>query len=407
MNIVENDIAEKIHWLSSFGGLDNGGITRQLYSKEWMCAQNALKHYMQSMNIATYFDDVGNLFGRVEGTANPEQVIMSGSHIDTVVNGGRFDGQLGIVGALLAIQYLYQTYGRPLKTLELVSIAEEEGSRFPYTYWGSKNIFNQIPSNEVDQLHDKSGISFIDAMNECEFTFNTRPPRKGISAFIELHIEQGCVLEKEQQQIGIVSSIVGQRRYTIKLTGQANHAGTTPMSYRKDAMYGFSRICQESIEQAKRYGDPLVLTFGNIAVSPNVVNVVPGEVIFSIDCRHTEESLLTQFAQELERNMRYIASDIGLSIDINLWMNEKPVPMNKQLIEILVQQCQQSDLKYKIMPSGAGHDSQIFAAQVPTAMIFVPSINGISHNPAENTSLNDLLQGVKLLASTLYQLAYK
>lgn len=407
MKILESDVAEIVNWISSFGGLESGGTTRLLYSNEWLQAQNELKQRMQHAGMEAYFDDIGNLFGRINGTKYPEQVVMSGSHVDTVINGGKLDGQFGIVGAFLAVKYLYETYGKPLRTLEIVSFAEEEGSRFPYSYWGSKNVLGVANPDDVSGIQDKAGINFVDAMTNCGFKFNTKPARNDIKAFVELHIEQGGVLEREQKSIGVVTSIVGQRRYNVKLSGQANHAGTTPMGYRKDAVYCFSRICQESIDKAVKQGDPLVLTFGSVNPKPNVVNVVPGEVIFSIDCRHTDANTLISFTQEIEQDMRRIAAEMGLAIDINLWMDEAPIPMDNNLISMLEQQSKQAGLSYKVMHSGAGHDAQIFAPKVPTAMIFVPSIEGISHNPAENTHLTDLTEGVKALAYALYQLAYQ
>lgn len=407
MNILENDVAEIVNWIAGFGGLESGGTTRLLYSDEWLQAQNQLKQRMQQFGMETYFDDIGNLFGRIPGKKYAEQVVMSGSHVDTVINGGRLDGQLGIVGAFLAIKYLYETYGEPLRTLEVVSFAEEEGSRFPYSFWGSKNVLAIANPDDVKNIQDKAGTNFVDAMTHCGFKFNTKPARSDIKAFVELHIEQGGVLEREQKSIGVVTSIVGQRRYNIRLSGQANHAGTTPMSYRKDAVYCFSRICQESINKAIKVGDPLVLTFGSVIPKPNVVNVVPGEVLFSMDCRHTDAKELISFTKEIEQDMKRIADEMGLAIEINLWMDEAPIPMDKSLTNMLEKQCEKEGLSYRVMHSGAGHDSQIFAPKIPTAMIFVPSIDGISHNPAENTHLKDLTEGVKALAYALYQLAYQ
>ena len=398
MNILYDDVANAVKWISSFGGLEQGGTTRLLYTTEWLAAQNAVKEKLTQIGMDTNFDDVGNLYGRFEGSKYKEQVIMSGSHVDTVVNGGKLDGQLGIIAAMLAMKYLKENYGQPLRSLELISMAEEEGSRFPYVFWGSKNVFAIANNDDVATIRDNNGIKFVDAMSCCGFKFNSRKARTDIKAFLELHIEQGGVLEREQKSIGVVTSIVGQRRYNVRLVGEANHAGTTPMSYRKDAIYAFSRICHESINKAIKIGDPLVLTFGHVDPKPNVVNVVPGEVMFTIDCRHTEE---------LEADMLGIAKQLGLEIEINRWMDEAPIPMDDKLIKMLKDICQQENLSYRVMHSGAGHDSQIFAPRVPTAMLFVPSIKGISHNPAEDTKTEDLVEGIKALTHALYQLAYQ
>lgn len=409
MTSFQSDIEETLPWLSSFGAAPDGGITRLLYSPQWLEAQQQFKSRMQQDGLQTRFDEVGNLYGRINGTRYPEEVILSGSHIDSVVNGGNLDGQFGALAAWLAIRRLYKTYGAPLRTLEMVALAEEEGSRFPYVFWGSKNIFGQADPEDVRHIADAKGIPFTQAMSECGFTLAAAPlkPRADIKTFVELHIEQGRILETHQQEIGVVTAIVGQRRYTVMLSGESNHAGSTPMSYRRDTVHAFSRICCESIAKAQAMDDPLVLTFGKVEPQPNTVNVVPGKTCFTIDCRHTDAALLKAFTGELEADMRRICDEMNIGIDIDLWMDEAPVPMDTHLVDKLETICQSEKLNYRLMHSGAGHDSQIFAPQVPTCLIFMPSIGGISHNPAEATHIKDLAAGVKTLALMLYELAYK
>ncbi|HBL6892749.1 TPA: allantoate deiminase, partial [Escherichia coli] len=292
-------IEEALPWLSSFGADPTGGMTRLLYSPEWLETQQQFKKRMAASGLETRFDEVGNLYGRLNGTEYPQEVILSGSHIDTVVNGGNLDGQFGALAAWLAIDWLKTQYGAPLRTVEVVAMAEEEGSRFPYVFWGSKNIFGLANPDDVRNIYDAKGNSFVDAMKACGFTLPNAPltPRQDIKAFVELHIEQGCVLESNGQSIGVVNAIVGQRRYTVTLNGESNHAGTTPMGYRRDTVYAFSRICHQSIEKAKNMGDPLVLTFGKVEPRPNTVNVVPGKTTFTIDCRHTDAAVLRDFTQ--------------------------------------------------------------------------------------------------------------
>ncbi|OON42058.1 allantoate amidohydrolase [Izhakiella australiensis] len=401
-------IEENLPWLSSFGADPTGGLTRLLYSTEWLAAQQALKLRMEQSGLETRFDQVGNLYGRLEGSRFPQQVILSGSHIDSVVNGGNLDGQFGVLAAWLAISWLKQTYGQPLRSLEVVAMAEEEGSRFPYACWGSKNIVGIANPADVATIRDAQGIGFVEAMNACGFSLPAAPlaAREDIKAFVELHIEQGKVLETNQQSIGVVEAIVGQRRYTVTLNGESNHAGTTPMNYRRDTLYAFSRICCESIAKAKAHGDPLVLTFGKVEPHPGTVNVVPGKTVFTIDCRHTDAVELHAFSEVLEADMRRICQESDIDIAIDLWMDEAPAPMDKRLVKQLTSLCETQGLSFRHMPSGAGHDAQIFAPHVPTCMIFIPSIKGISHNPAESTHPEDLAQGVRTLALMLYQLAW-
>ena len=335
---------------------------------------------------------------------------MSGSHIDTVVEGGHLDGQFGVLAALVAMQSLKAEHGQPLRSLEVLALAEEEGSRFPYAFWGSKNFFNLAKSEDVNDIADGEGINFKAAMNNAGFDYrNEDNDYSYIKSFIEVHIEQGKVLETEQKAIGVVNGIVGQKRYTINLKGEANHAGTTPMGLRRDAVVAFSKIATELTDKARTIGDPLVITFGRVDPVPNTVNVVPGEVTFSIDCRHINQEALNDFAKTIDDCIRTVSEQEGVEYDINLWMDEAPTMMDESLVKVVEQAAEQvvGSNDSKMMPSGAGHDSQIFAKYIPTAMLFVPSINGVSHNVTEETNIEDLVKGIEVLKQVLYQLAYE
>jgi len=408
MDIMLREVQETMEWLSSISDDKGAGTTRLLYSASWLQAQKELKGKFEAIGMKCHFDAVGNLYGTLEGSEQPEKTIATGSHVDTVVKGGKLDGQLGIFGAYLAVKNLLKTFGKPRKSIQIISMAEEEGSRFPYVFWGSKNIFGLAKKEDVMEIKDAEGIGFVDAMHTCGFDFRTdSKKRMDIEAFIELHIEQGNFLEEEKFTVGVVNSIVGQKRYNITLKGEANHAGTTLMRFRKDTVECMARIVTQSIDKAKAAGDPLVLTFGKVVPKPNTVNVVPGETLFTMDCRHTDAMFLQKFTIELEADMKEIAQRMGIVIEIDNWMNETPVRMDKKVVDSIERVCKEKGQNYKVMHSGAGHDSQIFAPRVPTGMIFVPSIKGISHNPAEDTRVEDLREGIKTLAYTLYELAYE
>ncbi|AKF95776.1 allantoate deiminase [Brevibacillus laterosporus] len=409
MGELSKEIVQHLEWLGHFGKEPEGGISRFLYSKEWLEAQKALEDWMNKEGFDFHFDEVGNLFGGLRGTKHQDETILTGSHVDTVGNGGLYDGQYGIIAGLLAIKYLKEKYGNPLRNLQVVSMAEEEGSRFPYAFWGSKNIVCTAKREEVENIADFDGIAFVDAMRECGFDFRKEATeiRKDLKTFVEIHIEQGSVLENEKKSVGVVHSIVGQRRFTVEVTGEANHAGTTPMGYRKDTVHAASTMICDVMNRTKKHGDPLVATVGKIEVKPNVVNVVPGYTLFTMDIRHTEKEALVQFTEEIMASMNAIAEEIGVGLKVDMWMDVDPVPMDKRVVEVIEKQCQEKGLNYKLMHSGAGHDAQILAPFVPSAMIFVPSRKGISHNPAEYTEPHDLAEGVKALIGTLYELAYK
>lgn len=408
MSITTAAIKETMDWLSAIGADATGGMTRLLYTPAWLEAQKALSEKFTALGMEARFDEVGNLYATYRGTEDGAKTIATGSHVDTVVNGGKLDGQLGIFGGYLAVKDLLDTYGAPKKNLGILSIAEEEGSRFPYVFWGSKNLFGMANQEDVMNIEDMSGVRFVDAMHQCGFDFKESKEQllNDVSTFVELHIEQGNTLEMEKQSVGVISGIVGQRRYNIHLTGEANHAGTTLMKYRHDVVQVFARIVTESIAKAKAEGDPLVLTFGKIVVRPNTVNVVPGDALFTMDCRHTDKATLSRFTEEIEADMQRIAAEMGVQIEIDRWMDEVPVPMHPDVISVIETACREKQLNYRMMHSGAGHDSQIIAPRIPTGMIFVPSKGGISHNPAEETALEDLKQGIEALRETLYRLAY-
>lgn len=406
--ITPNEIDRIMDWIS--GITDKPGMkgtTRLLYSESWKKAQEALKELFEKDGMKVEFDAVGNMFATIEGSEQPESIIATGSHVDTVVNGGRLDGQLGIMAGYLAVKSLIEKYGQPKKSLRIISMAEEEGSRFPYVFWGSKNIFGLAKKEDVENITDGAGVSFEKAMHDAGFDYlDSEPKFNDMESFIELHIEQGNFLENLNLKVGVVNAIVGQKRYTVTLKGEANHAGTTLMGYRHDVIDCYAKIVSDVIDEAKRLGDPLVVTFGNVSVKPNVVNVVPGEMEFSIDTRHTDQEALDQFAAYIEKTIEKYATERGISFDINNWMNESPVPMDEKIVKVIEGVCEENKLDYKVMHSGAGHDSQIFAPRVPTAMIFVPSIKGISHNPEEHTEAVDIVQGVQALEAALKELAY-
>lgn len=407
IKVTPQEIDAMMDWISSISDVKGKGTTRLLYSKSWVEAQKALEEKFTALGMTVEYDAIGNLFATIEGTQEPDRIIATGSHVDTVVSGGRLDGQLGIMSGYLAVSKLLEEHGKPKKSLRVISMAEEEGSRFPYVFWGSKNIFGLAKKEDVVDIADSNGVKFVDAMHEAGFDFNEgNPQHSKMDAFIELHIEQGNFLEQENLTVGVVNAIVGQKRYTITLKGQANHAGTTLMKYRKDTVECFAWIVTQSIDKAKKAGDPLVLTFGHVEPKPNTVNVVPGETIFSMDCRHTDQEFLAQFTKEIETDMQAIAQEMGMDIEIDNWMDEPPVPMNTDIVNTIKTVCQENALNFREMHSGAGHDSQIFAPRVPTAMIFVPSINGVSHSPDEHTEAKDMVEGIQALAESLYKLAY-
>ncbi|KJJ40512.1 allantoate amidohydrolase [Bacillus subtilis] len=405
---VKNSITDYIEWLAQYGASADGGVTRLLYTKEWMDAQLAVKTEMSSFGLETRFDDVGNVFGRLSGTQSPDEVIVTGSHIDTVINGGKYDGAYGVLAAMLAIKQLKETHGAPKKTLEAVSLCEEEGSRFPMTYWGSGNMTGVFSLQDGAERRDESGASLQSAMYECGFGKGEYQAayRADISAFVELHIEQGQTLEMSGRDLGIVTSIAGQRRYLVTLEGECNHAGTTSMKWRKDPLAASSRIIHELLLRSEEQPDELRLTCGKITAEPNVANVIPGRVQFSIDIRHQHQRVLEQFHEDMAALINRICHQKGIRADIDEYMRIEPVPMDERLKAAALETAAENGISCEEMVSGAGHDAQMIGRRHPACMLFVPSRGGISHSPKEYTSARQLETGVRALTDLLYKLAY-
>ncbi|MFF2482504.1 allantoate deiminase [Paenibacillus sp. NPDC058071] len=402
-------VCELLEGLARFGAEEGGGVTRLLYSPEWLKAQHYLAEKMEGLGLDVYFDRVGNLIGRMEGTSSRDPVVLTGSHIDTVRFGGRYDGAYGIAASIAAVTYLQETYGQPVKTVEVVSFCEEEGSRFPLTYWGSGNMVGNYDWSNGEAVFDGDGVSLAEAMAAAGFGRPEQPAacRVDIGAFVEIHIEQGPVLEKQRKRIGIVETIVGQRRYAVKVQGASNHAGTTPMSLRRDALAGAAEMILQLEADALLYGELLVATAGRIDCAPNAPNVVPGSVGFTVDVRHADEATLSDFCEMMLSKFKEMAQWRGLELQIVPWLTAKPAPMHAGLSGMAERIAQDLSLPNRRMVSGAGHDAQLFSSLCPTALLFVPSQAGVSHSPDEYTSPEELADGVSVLAALLYELAYE
>ncbi|MFD2706111.1 Zn-dependent hydrolase [Salibacterium lacus] len=405
--LPESETLRLIEWLASFGETKEGGATRLLYSDSWLEAQRGIFETFRDRGLTPFFDDAGNLYGRVEGTQQTSSAVVTGSHIDTVVNGGKYDGTYGIVASYLAVTRLMEAYGPPKKTIDVVSLCEEEGSRFPITFWGSGHITGQYAGEDPKDYIDKEGVSLETAMHKAGFGKNQYPAphRSDIECFVEMHIEQGHVLEKNGCSVGVVEGIVGQRRYHIHVKGESNHAGTTPMTFRKDAMAAASEMIHW-IHQEAFTDDHLVATVGQIEARPNTANVIAGDVVFSLDIRHHRQDVLDAFCSSVFTQLEETAEQNGVSMQASKWLDVSPVSMDPGLTRRALEQCSMHSIPTHPMFSGAGHDAQVFGNHFPTSLLFVPSQNGISHSPQEFTCREDLEKGVRMMTEFLYTIAW-
>jgi len=406
---LERQLHNLLEWLAHYGADREGGVTRLLYAPAWMKAQHALFERMKDAGLAPYYDEAGNLFGRLEGTVRPDEVVLTGSHIDTVRCGGLYDGALGIAAGLTALQRLRERYGTPKRTLEVVSLCEEEGSRFPVTFWGSGNITGRWSMSRIPDVTDDEGVSLEEAMTAAGFGPGTHRPcgRSDLCAYIELHIEQGMELERLGLPVGIVQGIVGQVRLTFEVCGETNHAGTTRMGWRRDALAGTAEMMLALEREAMAAGDPFVATVGKLEAVPNVSNVIAGSVLFTVDLRHPDASALESLSRHIVELFYGIAAARSLRLSHRQWMHAEPVPMDSRLLAESAAICSDKDVGCHPLYSGAGHDAQIMGAICPAAMLFVPSRAGISHSPMEHTDAADMAAGTEVLMELLYKLAYE
>ncbi len=400
-------LEERIRALAEVGRRPGAGIDRPVYTEAWVEATRLVERWFRESGLTTWRDAVGNVFGRSEGTERAS-VVLTGSHIDTVRNGGGYDGALGIHAGLAAVDALTRAYGRPRRPLEVVALCEEEGSRFHADFWGTRAILGRIDPDEPSTLRDEAGVSISEAMSSAGLDPGhiASAKRDDIGAFLELHIEQGPVLEMERRPIAVVTRITGIRQLRVTVRGRQDHAGTTPMDVRVDPVAATARMIIEITRAAAEMGHPAVATVGSIAAVPGATNVVAASTTFTIDTRHSDTRARRQLVDEIEGVLRRVSEQTNTAVEIEILMDQEPVELDRALRELLMESAHQEGHEFLEIPSGAGHDSMEFAKAVPTAMLFVPSAGGRSHTPEEHTALEDMLPGVAVLARSLHALAY-
>jgi allantoate deiminase len=403
-NLVERYLLE----LARHGAYGETGVWRTVYSSEWVAAQDQIGDWFAEAGLDVHRDAVGNVWGRL-ASDREGPVIASGSHIDSQTPGGRYDGALGVIAALVALRTLRERFGRPLRTIDAVSLCEEEASRFHATnFWGSRAIIGSIAPDEADRIRDFDGVSIAEAMRAVGLDPQRIPEaaRDDIETWIELHIEQGPVLETAGLPVGVVDAITGIRHYLIQLVGRSDHAGARPMIGRLDPMAGFAEIVTTVIGVALENGPPAVTTVGRAYVEPNLPSAVPDKVTFTLDSRHPDPQALEEQYARQEQMMREIAERRGLEISWTTPLDLPPCLCDPGVVAALEAAAGAQGIPFRRMHSGAGHDTQNIARIAKVAMVFARSKDGRSHTPAEFTSVEDAVAATRVLAATLHELAY-
>lgn len=383
------------------------GITRLAYSKEDEAAHQFMVETMGEHGLFVRKDAIGNIFARLPGQNSQLPAVGTGSHLDTVPQGGAYDGALGVVTGFYALMQFKP--GELLRDLELVIFRAEESSRFGFSCIGSKVMTGKVKADQWAENVDDEGQSFFQVIDDAGYASEKIAscclPDHYFSAFIELHIEQGKRLESDGLTIGVVNGIAAPTRFAVLVRGHADHSGATPMYQRQDALVASAMII-EDINHAACRESPwgTVATVGKMEIQPNSMNVIPGEVTFYVDIRGIEKCSISRVASRLQEAVHKAETDNDVTITLREISSEEPVKLDDGLCDVLAQQCEKNDISYMKMLSGAGHDTMNLAQRYPAAMIFTPSKGGISHHPDEFTHFSDIEVAATLLKETLREL---
>jgi len=398
---IKNDIEN----LREFNATPGKGLTRFSLTEEDRGARNYLKKELQKLDIEIYEDAAGSLVARRDGTVKDAPVVMIGSHFDSVKNGGHFDGPAGVIMALEILRVMEENDVKTKYPIEFVAMIEEEGGRFGGGVFGSRAMTGQVDYQELLDFKDADGISMAEAFEDFGFDPKKieeakRDPEE-LKAFIELHIEQGPVLENEEKDVGIVDFIVGINQIRVKIEGRADHAGTTPMDMRKDALSSAAEVISEIKNFAIEAGHGTVATVGNLNVKPGAANIVPAEVEFSVDIRSKKLNCIEEVKDKIDQALAAIKAEYAVDYSVQDMLMIEPVELSQEIFNIFKEESKRIGLNSKEMISGAGHDAMIMAAITDVGLIFVPSKNGRSHTPEEWTDYADLQKGIELIYHTV------
>ncbi len=406
LKVDRRRLEETINSLARIG-MTGRGSERTAYTVKDMRAKDILTHLMRRIGLTVRIDGVGNVFGRTMQGQGP--VVMIGSHIDTVPGGGRFDGVVGVASGIEVARTIIEGHVEHRRPIEVCAFSAEESSRFGVSTLGSAVVAGELDAKDIESLKDRRGTRLAEILARLgrgrEAINHSKRNPSDFHAYLELHVEQGPVLETEQKKIGVVTAISAPTRLRVSFLGRADHSGTTPMNLRKDALAAASelvlaveRICKNEVES-------VVGTVGVVNVSPNAMNVVPGAVELGVDIRSVDSGAKKRAADLVLDEARKISNRRNIQLETKIITEDEPVTLNEEIVSLLEDICRSSDIPYVKMISGAGHDAMKMAKITKSGMIFVPSRKGLSHNPDEWTDLNDIEVGANCLLQAALRLA--
>lgn len=413
ITINKRRLLRDLNAVSRIGLGDHGAVTRLVFSIKELRSRQLLIHLMTQAGLKIHIDRIGNIFGRLNSPNPKAPAVLAGSHLDTVVQGGKFDGPVGVIGALEAVRTLKENKVPLSSPVEVVCFVGEESSRFGFSTLGSSLLAGQVRMEDLVNAVDAHGTKVEDILSSMgiyrDNLASLRRDPASVKAYLELHIEQGPILEAKNKKIGIVTSIAAPTRFKVIFTGQADHSGTTPMEMRKDALVAAANlityveeVCSEFSQMEK---GRVVGTVGAMKIEPGVINAIPGKAELSVDIRSISAEAKERVANLVRNRAQEIAKRREIAVDLLPIRDELPVALDERLLPLIKEICEEKGIPYEIMPSGAGHDAMQMAKITRAGMIFVPSKRGISHSPLEWTNPEEICLGAQLLLETIVRVA--
>jgi N-carbamoyl-L-amino-acid hydrolase len=383
--------------MAEIGALPKGGSCRTSLSPEDKAGRELFVAWCRDAGCDVSWDAAGNIYARRPGRSPEAPAVATGSHLDTQPHGGRFDGIYGVLAGLEVVRSLNDRGIETEKPLDVVVWTNEEGVRFGPPLTGSSAFAKKVTIEEVHSTKTVDGTTVKDDLLATGFLGDELPGSRQFDSFFEAHIEQGPVLESEGKQIGVVTDIVGIRWVEVKLAGQDAHAGTTPMTYRRDALNGAARV-MVALDDFVRSLDPLArLTVGKLGVEPNSGATIPGMATFNCDLRHPDAAVLDEMETRIRSEVDAVCKQFCLEGEVSVILNKAPLPFDDEIVATVRDAADALGLSRRDILSGAGHDAMNLADRIPTGMIFVPCKDGISHNEAEYAAPDDLAAGAAVL----------
>lgn len=396
-------LLERLEALRKVGDTGDGGSRRLALTDTDKAGRDLFVSWLKDAGLDVHIDRIGNIVGILKG-ATSEPAILMGSHIDTVASGGKYDGALGTLAALEVIQSVREAGITPKRSLAVIAFTNEEGARFQPDILGSCVWTGDTSLQEAYALADTDGLKVGDELRRIGYVGTAEPGFLKAKAYLELHIEQGPILDAEGGGIGAVTGVQAIWWSELTLTGEPNHAGTTPMKYRRNAALAAAKIIL-FVDQLTQQIEGTVANTGRIVTEPGNVNVVPGRVVMTLDLRNPHDARLAEVEQRLTQFLHALQQESGIRVAQRDLARFPAQPFDAAMIDAVEDAAKIFGHKVRRMHSGAGHDAQMMATVVPTAMIFVPSVNGISHNPAEFTRDEDCIAGANVLLAAALKLA--